>query len=769
MSHRQRAAWLSIALAATSAATEEGAIRAPIPFNAAEAVIEPFWSTELSEFAAWTVDDGTAHGLRIAQNWSAVDFEWTSKPVSGPALRMSRAVHVDCRRYTRLIVRLAPPKAAIVRIVADTPDKGPRAFVSDPGEGRETEYALDLDGASAIKRITIEIEPTIEGGAAGWLRWVGLQNPAAMEVYFAQWDFSGMPWDKYLRLVDLEPAYAPRYGIFLTPEELASLRAEHAEAMRTAGRSRFSDLAEAARTMDFEHGIHEYANTGGDTDGHSRARDAAQPQLPGSAKLAEAALVLQDADLMRAAGRYALSLALSEHWEHGFMSNLPGGPWEDRAFRRSYISNDIATILDLAGDVFTETGRLYLMRRLAEEGIGPINYVTWRHEYIFHCNQLAYFNTGRMYAYLVLEREWPRVAPYTDLALNDALDNLNTVILPDGGSLEGPTYLAPTVRENFYAIQHYARARHRELAALLPENLQRTACFAAAIASTTEQDVIPICDAGPEFSGAALEVLTELMPNSHWTTMYNKRARREGRPSLPQSGPPAPAFVHLPDTGYIASTRPLDGEFVKLFIMGHNKAADHTHEDKGGFVLEFAGEALAMDLGICDYDDPIHIEYKQCQRHNMLVPVGMPERARPQRPIPFDVKPSGRGDEVAFYATIDATPGWSGYYKKWVRTWDSPAPDHITIQDEYELTKGSGVEFYWQTLLPCRVEDHAVVITGARGQAEIRFPEDCRLRIESLPMSGGQKHTRIAIGRDGPEGALDVDVRLRVLRPAADQ
>ena len=110
-------------------------------------------------------------------------------------------------------------------------------------------------------------------------------------------------------------------------------------------------------------------------------------------------------------------------------------------------------ILDLAGEMFTDAGRTYLMRRLAEEGIGPINYVAWRYEYIFHCNQLAYFNTGRMYAYLMLEREWPRVKPYTDLAYRDAIDNLETVIEPDGGSLEGPGYLNPIIRENYNALK----------------------------------------------------------------------------------------------------------------------------------------------------------------------------------------------------------------------------------------------------------------------------------------------------------------------------
>jgi len=210
----------------------------------------------------------------------------------------------------------------------------------------------------------------------------------------------------------------------------------------------------------------------------------------------------------------------------------------------------------------------------------------------------------------------------------------------------------------------------------------------------------------------------------------------------------------------MASLRTLDGQPVKVFIMGNKADATHTHEDKGSFVLEFAGETFAMDLGICDYDDPIHNQYKQCQRHNMLAPVGMPERAHPQNPLPFDVKPAGNGNETEFHATIDATPGWEGYYKKWVRTWDSPSPDILVVRDEYEVAKGDGVEFYWQTNLSCAQEGHGVTITGARGTVRLNVPEDCQIRIDTLSLFGGKEQHRIAIRKGSPAGNLEVKVKL---------
>lgn len=734
----------------------------PIPINIAEAIIEPFWSPGLSGLSQWTVNSGDGHGLSIKQNWDAVYFEWASKPAKGPALRMYRDFNIDCKGYDRLLVRLTAPKQSVLRIIAVT-DLGKRVFTSEPESQNSAEHSLDLQGAKLIKTLILEIEAKADGPGAGWFSWIGLQNTEQLSNYLALWDYSKIQWDKHIKEANQISQFEPRYGIFLNSSELSELRSQHQQAIKEQGQSQFTQQAIAARSFHPEKGIHEFVNSGGTNRSHGRIRDQFQPRLSGRPELAIAALVLRDAEALRMAARYALSLAMSEHWDTGFMSRLPSGPWEDRAFRRSYTAEDIAMILDLAGEALTETGRTYLMRRLAEEGVGLINYVAWRHEYIFHCNQLAYFNTGRMYAYLVLEREWPRVKPYTDLAYLDAINNLENVIQPDGGTLEGPSYFNPIARENYKAIKYYARSRGRKVTELIPKVLKLTADYAAVVASTTLDDVIPVCDGGPDFRSDTLEILAELMPESHWTTMYNKLLLRNGKPLLAQTGPALPAYIGLPDTGYIASTRLLGDHRVKLLIMGHKAGADHTHEDKGSFVLEFAGQSFAVDLGICDYDDPIHAMYKHCQRHNMLVPAGTSDRAGPQRPLPIDVKPTGYGDEKVFHARIDATAGWEKYYRKWIRSWDSPSPDTLIIRDEYALARGNAVEFYWQTKLPVRQYDRTVIIQGKQGQASLTIPPDCTVCIDRLPLAEGQEHNRITIGKNGSQGVLEVKVHLSVI------
>jgi hypothetical protein len=241
------------------------------------------------------------------------------------------------------------------------------------------------------------------------------------------------------------------------------------------------------------------------------------------------------------------------------------------------------------------------------------------------------------------------------------------------------------------------------------------------------------------------------MPDSHWITVFHNTLRRtHGRPisllveklhpEIPAQGPAFQPFLHMPDLGMMCSVRELAGERVKLFLMGNKANSDHSHEDKGNFVFEFAGDSFAMDFGVIDYANPICLLLKRAQRHNMLVPVAAGERPRPKNPIPADIKHRGDGDATRFHAEVDVTPGWEGWYRRWHRTWDSPTPAELTVTDDWELERGDGVAFYWTTPLPMTLDPgtRSVVIEGRRGRAVLSYPEDCTASIDYLPLMSAQ-------------------------------
>ncbi|MCC6446041.1 MAG: heparinase II/III family protein [Armatimonadetes bacterium] len=738
----------------------------PTPINIAEAIIEPFWDPQISGLSRWQVEGGGACGLKVEQNWCWAAFEWTRKPLCGPALRMSRAFDLDVAGYSHLMVSVMAPQDSIFRMSAET-DRGHRTFTSPPAPALKKEYLLDLQGAEKLGKVTLEIEAREEGIASGWFNWVGLQNASLLERHRSQWNRFDAEWEAYLKPESFEPVFAPAWGLLINREEIEALRAGQQDIRKLP----FVQAGIAASSSVPESLIGDFVNFGGDTR-YCRERDYGRILIGQGVNAAIAGLLLKDKSLLRLGARYAMSLAFCGRWDDGMICYFPGGAFEHRCFVQSLCVHEIALLLDLAGEMFTEAGHDYLLRRIAEEGLGSINFNTWKHDCIFHCNQLAWFSPGRMIGCAVLEKWMPRVRPYLDLTYQDLIENLDNTILPDGGYMEGPSYFRCVGRDGGLSLYYYARARGSDFASIVPDSMKRTAGFAAALISTDRTaDVIPICDASPMIEQENAAVMAALLPESQWTTLFHRALRRtEGLPatvltwqlmrSVPEKALATQAFVSLPEMGIMASTRDLAGEKVKLFIMGNKARAGHTHEDKGSFVLEFAGDTFAMDPGTCDYSSPIADLVKNCERHNMLVPAGMPERPHPLCPLPVGVKPEGRGDTVAFCARIDAAPGWESYYRRWVRSWDSPSPDRLTIRDEYALSRGDAVEFYWNTCLKPHIEGRTVTIRGKRGTAVLEIPAGCSVRLDTLPLLGGDRQNRIVVRKESPEGVLEIRVRL---------
>ncbi len=745
------------------------------PINMAEAIFEPFWDPELSGLPQWTIADGRDHGLTVYQSWCFVNFEWTRKPKQGPALRMSRRVDVDCTGYDRLNISVMAPEHSIFRLIAST-NAGEVQFTSAAATTMKIEYEIDLKGATHIDALTLEVDAADEGMAAGWFNWIGLQNVALLQRYQAQWKRFDAQWQGYIKPESFEPGFEPVLGLLINSQELAQFRKEHSAHLKKNGGSPFTKAADNAAKLVPEQMISEYVNFWNDTR-YCRQRDYSNlllHQSPGS-NAAIAGLLLKDKRLLRLAARYAMSIAMCDHWDDGMICYFPGSTFEHRCFVQSLCVHEVALILDLAGEMFTEMGRDYLLRRIAEEGLGNINFITWKHEYIFHMNQLAWFTPGRMLGYLTLERYWKHVEPFTEIAYQNLLENLEDSVLPDGGYMEGPSYFRCVARDGGLPLYYCARARGKQFAAIIPQSMKRTTTFAEVMASTTDNgDVIPICDGRPQMEQEAASVMAALLPHSQWTTIFHKTMARTGgvaetvlawqmSKNVPEQDPQPQSFIFLPVMGVMASLRKLGDHTVKLFIMGNKAGAGHTHEDKGNFVLEFAGETFAMDPGTCDYAHPLSLTLKTCQRHNMLVPAGLIDRPHPQSPLPFDVRPRGEGDATRMHATINLTPGWEGFYKKWIRTWDSPTPNTLTISDDYDLASGDGVEFYWNTQQEVKINGSQIVLKGKKGQVEICVPAGCSARVDDLPLLGGDVQRRIAICKPARSGRLEIAVKLSAL------
>jgi len=746
------------------------------PINCAETIIEPFWDPQLSGLAEWSVEPGDRHALEVKQGWCYATFAWQGKPAAGPALRMNRRFALDVDEgFDRLLVSAALPERSVLAIRVGT-DRGEVSHRSAPAPAGKVEHAVDLAGARHIHRIDLEVWPEADGPVYGWFNWIGLQSSALLPVHLGQWRKLAGGWDVYLKPADARLAFEPRHGLLIDGAELEAMRADHDAFVSRHGGSPFMRAGAEAARHEPESMVAEFVNFWTDTR-YCRQRDEGNVLLRHGPAAAVAGLLGRDASLLRLGARYGIALALSANWDDGMICRFPGGTFEHRCFVQSLCAYECALLLDLAGEVFTDLGRELLLRRIAEEGIGSITYITWRHEYIFSCNQLAWFTPGRVAGLAVLGREYPRARAYREIARRELLESLETTILGDGGYVEGPTYFRCVGRDAGLSLFLDARASGGDFRAAIPPSMLRTAAFAAAIESTDETaDAIPICDGRPLMEQEALAVMAHALPDSRWAAMFVKSVRRAGgMPDTvlawllgrvaPGTDPaPAPSLVVLPEMGVAASHRRHGNAALKIFLMGNKAGAGHTHEDKGSFVVELAGETLAFDPGTCDYSSPLAEIVKHCQRHSMLVPVGTPRRAHPASPLPADVKPECSGDERRFHARLVASPGWEGTYRRWERTWDSPAPGALVVRDDYELEPGAGtgVEWYWQTEQSVDVHGRAVTIRGERASAVLEVPAGCTVRVDGLPLHGGRTQRRVAIGRPEPSGSIEVRVVLTV-------
>jgi hypothetical protein len=770
----------------------------PTPINSAETLFEAFHDPQLSQLAQWTVTaEGTA-GFKIWQNWAWVQWAWQLPAADGLVVRLTRKLELDCSSHDRLIVNLALPEGGRCTLRAET-DAGPRERTGAAFGPTKREEFLDLAGARRLTALTLEAHLPTRRAGNGWIYWLALQSTTRLPAHLAQWSGYDEAWTGYLQPATFIPTFTPTYGLLISPAELETVRRDFAhspfaDAMREA--------ADDARRVPPERLIGQHVNF---WNSHQlrRERDHGKVITIHGANAAQASLLFRDPALGRLAARYALSIAHCERWDDSFVCHLPGSTWEQRSFVQSVCVFECALILDLCGEWFTDLGRQLILRRIAEEGIGNMNFCGWWWEYIHHCNQLAWFAPGRLLGYLLLERTMPargadypahtsRVAPYTELAVRDLVESLERCLLADGGYVEGPTYFTWVARQAFVSLHLYARARGQALADLMPAAMRATAQMAEVLYSTDDQlDVIPVCDAMFAFP-EALAHLAAFMPESPWVTMYRKQVRRAGAsPSLlalardaaiPATGPALRPFVAMPTTGMMSSLRRHGADWVKLFVMGNKAGAGHTHEDKGSFVLEYAGDTFAADFGVVDYGNPVVEELKTAQRHNMLTPWCDGERPKPANPINVDIHPSGSGDEQRFHATLDATPGWEGWFTRWQRAWDSPAPDIVTIVDDWAVAAGHGVIFHWTTWLSMRRDGNRILIEGRRGLAEITVPADTEAILETLPLVDAARRAideqrrdlvrygfhhaetqpRLTLRQRGTAGRLVVTVRLRL-------
>jgi hypothetical protein len=482
-------------------------------------------------------------------------------------------------------------------------------------------------------------------------------------------------------------------------------------------------------------------------------------------------VLFKDEALLKIGVKRAFAIAMSPRWGGGAINYTPGTSWDPRAFWDAMTVEELVFALDFAGEMFTQAGKDYILRQIAERGLGAINYTVWRYDYIFGCNQLAAFSPGRVLAYLALEKSgWKHVTPYTDLAIAELNENMNRIFYEDGGFPEGAAYFQYTAHTALPPYYLYARARGKNYREILPKCMDNLSKYIEVFASTDKSEALmPVSSSNGKHGPNAqpLAMLAAIFPKSQYVTVYNKLKPDRARVyweiiaagNVPKEVVKPENFTILPSIASAASVRELDGKTLKIFFTAHNLNLGHKHQDAGMFLIELDGETFAMDSGSVSYANPNHRPMILEDRHNTFGAVKNGEIIKQRRAT---VQPSfnAAGGSKAFEASTDLSKVMASSFAVLKRELKSDSPEQLTIRDTYEITDDAVPCFYWLTTLPITVEKNIATITGTNYVAKFDIPNGWTPKIETFTRDENQtSQNRLTLTGSKKSGTLELKVK----------
>ncbi|MCL5998050.1 MAG: hypothetical protein M1546_18665 [Chloroflexi bacterium] len=455
-------------------------------------------------------------------------------------------------------------------------------------------------------------------------------------------------------------------------------------------------------------------------------------------RLAFVGLIDRNPEMSNMAARMALSAAHCEYWCESPMGIFPGASWHHRSFTEEIYCRACALVLDWAGFCLTPHGKQVIRDAIIMKGLPRIESDFKRMEYIRHMNQGIVFSSGRIIGTISLLPAYPRYRSLVEEAERDLHEMIDDYVHADGDTLEGMAYWNYTFSQSMPLFYALARYHGQTLQAYATPSLIKTGDYALGMLSTAGDGTtyLPINDAHADqaYSPGLVAAYCQISTRLEWRNLYaNMMQTTQIAPDLyhmilaPQDLALArplvePKFVAFPDVGQ-ASTIRHDPEvgYTHLHLCSGPAFWGHYDEDKGSFILEAAGEVLALDRGVSNYDHPEANLMGFASRHNMVYPE-RPDGAEVHQPT--DV-PGARlvstlnGDGVVAVTSDNAAAWPRGLFKTNLRRIFSPSATLFVFDDEVETEAPWAVSFRVHSVYPMRADGPAFWVQGERASLRI--------------------------------------------------
>lgn len=447
------------------------------------------------------------------------------------------------------------------------------------------------------------------------------------------------------------------------------------------------------------------------------------------------------------------------------------------------MSHAVALGLDWFGDKMTPEQRRAVVAALLEKGVRPAmaehrgaaRWTSATHNWNLVCNG------GMGVAALALRKHAPAEADeLLTLSLRSVRAGFGS-FAPDGGWIEGPAYWDYGTR---YAVYLLAAL---ESAGIDDHGLAR----AAGVAETGRFFLHLTAPGGKLYNFADSNETQRRSAHRFWLARRYGRPQDAGHELARDGGVRGMHLAWFPERAAspAEANEPLDALFrgaqvatfrsawddpkaLYLACKGGDNAANHSHLDLGGFVLDAQGERFVLDLGPDDYALPGYFDRTQrygyfrngSASHNVLLANGANQAPDAKAPVVLH-----RATPRFAAAVIDLDAAYPGLAHR--RGFAVVDRDTVVIVDE--IAPSNPVELSWQMLTGAAVDVAADRIVLRRGQAALNLfatmPTGVAPRVEPVETVAPQMPVKDVRRLSLPLGAVSAPIRVAVSFTPGDQ
>tara|TARA_Y100001934_G_scaffold276560_2_gene373375 strand:+ start:578 stop:3850 length:3273 start_codon:yes stop_codon:yes gene_type:complete len=412
----------------------------PIEVSPVEGLIECFWLKHLHALRRWTSEDG-----RFSTSLDATFLHF-----KGATSSMTRSYDLNLGDYQRLIVRLTPGEKVRTTITAVV-DGQPQTIVRNAaGSNRVLEFAGSISGKK-LSQLTLRFTASEPGEHKAQLRWILLDKPGS------RWNPPEKPFEDMIveRTVN---RFQPGLGILLGADEIRRMRERLKLPVCQATWQGDQDYAARQYQVDPLSLLRPYSLYVPSR--YGRKSDESIPTSQDGIMLALVGLLTENEDYLRRAAQQAIVLAQVEHWAEGFVSRVPGYPWNHSSFAPNTATIKAALLLDWTWHYLTPRGRTLIRKAIKEKGLARV----W-HGRRAMANQGVRFNKGLILGKMALADSFddPQLRRFVQDCLDRINPKLQAIVRTDGSFSEGFDYGSSTLTSTLISYQAASRCLGRPI------------------------------------------------------------------------------------------------------------------------------------------------------------------------------------------------------------------------------------------------------------------------------------------------------------------